>query len=332
MAIGHSVQQILETSTVLLPPQQQEQPTLPSIEQRYVAEHQSAIASFADVEPTETAPPEPAAAFGQAPAADEPMEIKAGPAAEEIPLEDIIANFLPRHQEEMRERLNDEGVQQILNEVRNFLTLLRASGIKLTPGRGRIPTPSLFGRLENLALTKDAQICWKFFQKATVFFSAVNTSQVKNTSCLSGMLKSKKHIREFAGQNENNLRLLATNPHLKQITSMCDRRGVPDPIHAVAMIGWECWKTNGIFNHELLRTFASMRSGKGLFDDEAEITAILAWPCWRVDGEFSMELLRTISSMMSRKGFPDKAKLEALLVWDCWKIDGKFSLEMLRIF
>ena len=96
MATGHGVQQTPETSIVLLPPQQQEQPTLPLIEHRHVAEHQSAAtASFAGAEPTETNRPELAAAFGEAPAADEPMEIEAGPAAEEISLEDIIANFLP---------------------------------------------------------------------------------------------------------------------------------------------------------------------------------------------------------------------------------------------
>ena len=118
MATGHGVQQIPETSAVLLLRQHQQQRTLPPVEQRLVAEHQAvATASFDGAEPTEIDRPEPIA--------DEPMEIEAGPANEEIHLEDIIANFLPRHQEEIRERLNDKDVQQILNAVRNFLTLLR---------------------------------------------------------------------------------------------------------------------------------------------------------------------------------------------------------------
>ena len=145
MATGKGVQQIREMSAVLPPSQQQEQPTLSPIEHRLVVEHQAAvIAPFAGAEPTETDRPEPAAAFVEAPAADEPMAIEASPAAEEIPLDDIIANFLPKHQEKIRECLNDEDVQQILNAARNLLTMLRESGIKLTPGRGRIPTPSLF--------------------------------------------------------------------------------------------------------------------------------------------------------------------------------------------
>ena len=194
MATGYGVQQIPETSVVLLPPQQQEQPTLPPIEHRHVAEHQlTAIASFVSAEATETDRPELAAAFAQAPAADEPMAIEADLSAEEIPFDDIIANFLPQHQEKIRECLNDEDVQQILIAVRNFLTLLRERGIKLTPGRGRIPTPPLFGRLKSLSVTKDAETIRKFFVKATLFFSGVNTAQTKNTGCLSTMLGSNTH-------------------------------------------------------------------------------------------------------------------------------------------
>ena len=100
VATGHGVQQIPETSTVLLPPQQQEQPTLCPVEQRLVAEYQAAAtASFAGAEPAKADRLVPVVAFAKAPAADEPMAVEAGPAAEKISLEDLIANFLPRHQE-----------------------------------------------------------------------------------------------------------------------------------------------------------------------------------------------------------------------------------------
>ena len=79
MATGHGVQQIPEASAVLLSPQQQEQPTLPPIEHRHVAEHQSAATvSFARVEPTENDRAELVAAIAEAPATDEPMEIEGG--------------------------------------------------------------------------------------------------------------------------------------------------------------------------------------------------------------------------------------------------------------
>ena len=198
MATGHGVQQIPETSTVLLPPQQQVQLTLLPVEQRLVAEHQAAAtASLAGAEATETDRSEAAATFSEAPAANEPMEIEAGPAAEEIPLEDIITNFLPIQQEEIRKHLNDEGIQQVLNEVKNLLTLLRERGIKLSPGRGKVSTPSLFGRLWRLSVTMDAETIRRFFVKATIFFSAVNTAQTKNTGCLSTMLNTNTHITNF---------------------------------------------------------------------------------------------------------------------------------------
>ena len=333
IATGHGIQQIPETSAVLLPPQRQGQPTLSPIEQRHVAEHQlTAIASFAGAELTETDPPQPVAAFVEVPAADEPMERVAGPAAEEIPIENIIANFLPHHQKKIRKCLNDDDVQQILNAVRNFLTLLRESGIKLSPGRGRIPTPALFGRLKYLTLPKDAALVRKFFEKATTFFSAVNTAEIKNTGCLSTMLDSKTHLTNFANETEDDLRLLAGNPHLKQITSMCNRKGVPDPLKVAEFTEWDCWKIDGTFSFELLRTFSLMMSGRGLINDQAQVVEMLAWKCWQPDGVFSMELLRAVSSMIHHRGLPDKETLTAMLAWDCWKIDGKFSIELLRIF
>ena len=101
MATGHGVQQIPETSAVLIPPQQQEQPPLSPVEQRLVAEHQSAAtAFFVGAESTETDRPNPAAAFAETSLAVEPLAIEAGPAAEEIPFEDFVTSFLPRQQQE----------------------------------------------------------------------------------------------------------------------------------------------------------------------------------------------------------------------------------------
>ena len=101
MATGHGVQQIPETSAVLIPPQQQEQPTPSPVEQRLVVEHQSAATTtFASAEPAETDRPNSPTALAEVSAAVEPLAIEAGPAAEEIPLEDIGTNFLPSHQQE----------------------------------------------------------------------------------------------------------------------------------------------------------------------------------------------------------------------------------------
>ena len=252
-------------------------------------------------------------------------------ASDEIPIDAVIAKFLPRHQVEIQECLNDSDRKKLLTKVARFLKTLEIRGIALSTDTGQPPTSTLFSQLESCSIIEDTPTVLGFFDCANAFFSAVDNTRIENTSCLSSMLNSRKHIREFAAQNENDLRLLANNPLLEEFTSMCAGQGVPDPVHAAAMVEWECWKTNGMFNSELFRTFAAMISGQGLFSDES-VAAIMTWPCWRVDGEFSMDLLRTISSTTSRKGFPDRAKLEAMLARDCWNVDGKISLELLRFY
>ena len=315
MTTDHEVAQLPEATRLSPAHQQSEQSTTSALQQRVVTESQTLLAS----------------SFSAAAAAiPEPMELSA--ASDEILVDAVIAKFLPRHQMEIQECLNDIDREKLLTKVARFLKTLENRGIELSTGTGQPPTSTLFSKLEHCSIIEDTPTVLGFFDCANAFFSAVDNTRIENTSCLSNMLNSRKHIREFAAQNENDLRLLANNPLLEEFTSMCAGQGVPDPLHAAAMVEWECWKTNGIFNSELFRTFAAMRSGQGLFSDEAEVTAIMTWPCWRVSGELSIDLLRTISSTRSRKGLPDKAKLEAMLARDCWNVDGKISLKLLRFY
>ena len=314
MMTGHRVAQLPEATRLSPVHQQSEQPTTSTLHQGAVTESQTL----------------PVSSFSVAAAAiPEPMELST--ASDEIPIDAVIAKFLPRHQMEIRECLNDSDREKLLTKVARFLKTLENRGIELSNGTGQPPTSTLFSQLEYCNITEDTPTILGFFDCANAFFSAVDNTRIENTSCLSSMLNSRNHMVEFAAQNENNLRLLADNPHLEQITSMCARQGVPDPMHAAAMVEWECWKTDGIFNHELFRIFAAMRSGQGLFGHEAEVRAIMAWPCWRVDGEFSMDSLRTIFPILRRKGLPRKAEVDAFLAW-ADKVDSKLSLERLRIY
>ena len=298
MMTGHGVAQLPQATRLSPAHQQSEQPTTSALQQRAVTDSQTL----------------PAPSFSAAAAAiPEPMELSI--ASDEIPIDAVIAKFLPRHQMEIRECLNDSDREKLLTKVARFLKTLENRGIELSTGTGQPPTSGLFSQLEYCNITEDIPTILRFFDCANAFFSAVDNILIENTSCLSSMLNTRNHIVEFAAQNENNLRLLAINPHLEQITSMCARQGVPDPVHAAAMVEWECWKTNGIFNHELFRIFAAMRSGQGLFGDETEVRAIMAWPCLRVDGEFSMDSLRTIFPVMRGKGLPRKAEVDAFLAW-----------------
>ena len=298
MMTGHGVTQLPQATKLSPAYQQSQQPTTSALQQRAVTDSQTL----------------PASSFSAAAAAiPEPMELSI--ASDEIPIDAVIAKFLPRHQMEIRECLNDSDREKLLTKVARFLKTLENRGIELSTGTGQPPTSGLFSQLEYCNITEDIPTILRFFDCANAFFSAVDNTLIENTSCLSSMLNTRNHIVEFAAQNENNLRLLAINPHLEQITSMCARQGVPDPVHAAAMVEWECWKTNGIFNHELFLIFAAMRSGQGLFGDETEVRAIMAWPCLRVDGEFSMDSLRTIFPVMRGKGLPRKAEVDAFLAW-----------------
>ena len=320
---GRGVQQVSAATGALPTQQQPEASTTPSVQRRYVTGSQSMT--------------EQSSAPAVAEAIPEPMDVASVAAAtsdDEESREAIIAMFTPDQQTEIRENLTKQSMQQILDKVRELLKMLKGRDIELSLGRGKPPIPSLFSQLKRFSLTKDAPTLLKFFDSVMVFFSALNTKDIKNTSCLSSMLDySKKQVIQFATTSEDNLRQLASNPYLKQIASMCNRKGVPSSADASAITEWECWKIDGKFSLELFRTFASMMSGKGLLKDQARIEELLAWACWQLDDEFSMELLRTISSMMTHQGYPDRTKLEEMLSWDCWKkINGKFSLELLRIF
>ncbi|USE33987.1 hypothetical protein [Endozoicomonas sp. SCSIO W0465] len=76
------------------------------------------------------------------------------------------------------------------------------------------------------------------------------------------MLRWKTQIKKFAEESEKNIQAVAANPCLKQITSMCNGKGLPDKAKVEACVAWECWQVNGEFSLELLRAFSSMCMAK----------------------------------------------------------------------
>ena len=198
---GHGVAQLPQATRLSPAHQESEQPSISALQQRAVTESETL----------------PSPSFSAAAAAiPEPMELST--VSDEIAIDDVIAKFRPRHQNEIRECLNDSDREKLLTKVARFLKTLKDRDIELSIGRGQPPTFTLFSQLQYSSFTKDTPIFLRFFDCANVFFSAVDNTRTKNTSCLSSMLNSRKHIREFVAQDENNLRLLASNPHLKQIT------------------------------------------------------------------------------------------------------------------
>ncbi len=244
-------------------------------------------------------------------------------------LDKLISEFTVSQQNDLRTHLTNPEIQPVLNNAEILLKTLNDRNIQLSQDRGKPPAHSLFSKLKDLNIVKEPSIFSGYFARANVFFSAVNTQQITNTSCLTSMLKSKTHIKQFAEKSEETIQTVAANPCLKQICSMFNGKGLPDNAKVEDFPAWECWKVNGQFSLELLRVVSSMYNGKGL-PDKAKVEDFLAWECWKVNGQFSLELLRVVSSMYNGKGLPDKAKVEDFLAWECWKVNGQFSLERLR--
>ncbi len=261
---------------------------------------------------------------------DMPGHIESVPLTTAPDLDKLISEFTVSQQNDLRTHLTKPEIQAVLNNAEILLKTLNDRNIKLSRDRGKPPAHSLFSKLKSLNIVKEPSIFSGYFARANVFFSAVNTRQITNTSCLTSMLNSKTHIKQFAEKSEETIQTVAANPCLKQICSMCHCKGLPDKAKVEDFPTWECWKVNGQFSLELLRAFSSMMSSKGL-PDKGKVEDFLAWQCWKVNGEFSLKLLRAFSSMMSSKGLPHKAKVEDFLAWECWKVNGQFSLELLRI-
>ena len=167
-----------------------------------------------------------------------------------------------------------------------------------------------------------------FCAKASVFFDSL-TATIKDTGCLTSMLKNKKHLQDFAKRKDAELKYLAGLDTLRALSSMTHGKGLPGEAKVKAMLDWPVWKVDGQFSRELFRALSSMNNGKGL-PDEAKVKAMLDWPVWKVDGQFSRELFRALSSMNNGKGLPDEAKVKAMLDWAVWKVDGQFSMELFR--
>ncbi|WP_257253550.1 hypothetical protein, partial [Endozoicomonas sp. SESOKO3] len=173
-----------------------------------------------------------------------------------------------------------------------------------------------------------------FFDNAIVFFWHLPET-FKNTGMLTGMLKNKKkHIRDFAERNQDELAYLASLDLLTSFSSMNNGKGVPKHEEVKAMLDWPEWKDkDGKFSMELFRSISSMYNRNGLPKHE-EVKEMLSWPEWKnKDGEFSVKLFRSFSSMNHGKGMLKHEELKEVVGWPEWKDrDGEFNMELLRAF
>ena len=78
-----------------------------------------------------------------------------------------------------------------------------------------------------------------------MFFSVVDAQQIKNTRCLTSMLNTKTQIQQFAKEHEDNIRSVAASPYLRQISSMCNGRGIPTAEEVNDFVGLAVFKGEG---------------------------------------------------------------------------------------
>ena len=153
MMTSHGVVQLPQATRLSPAHQQSEQPTTSALQQPAVTDSKTL----------------PAPSFSAMVAAIvEPMELST--ASVEIAIDDVIAKFAPRHQREIRERLNDSDKEELLTKVTRFLKTLENRGIKLSTGRGQPPTFTLFSQLQYSSVIQDTPTIVRFFDCANAFF------------------------------------------------------------------------------------------------------------------------------------------------------------------
>ena len=201
---------------------------------------------------------------------------------------------------------------------------------------------SLFGQLKerhitikptlyNLLARADPEQLIPLCQKTALFFSQVDNSCVKNSGCLSSMIGSKKHVRDFIAHETADLAKLTASPYFSSVTGMCNNRGVPSGDMVKNLFSWPVWQVNEQFRPDLFRAVSSMFSGKGL-PKEAEVKALFSWPVWQLNGQFNYEIFRSFSGMFNGKKLPNEAEVQAILSWSCWQVGGQFNYELFRSF
>ena len=278
----------------------------------------------------------------------------------QIPPE-VLSKFLPEHQEALREHLINESLETrqdlkerlktVVQNAEKLLEILRERRIELSKNRSKPPFPTLFARLTAYSITETPELFSTYFAKASVFFSAVNTNQIKNTGCLTSMLIRKSQIKVFTEQGEEVIRFIASQPFLKQIASMLNSKGFPPRKDVEIFLSIPClkqgWQLGGDeavqgkhIDRELLIHISSMNHSRG-FPTKAQLEAFMTMPClkegWQpghdeaVESEpIDRELVMRVASMNHCRGLSTRTQVEAFMSIACLKEGWQGSDDVVR--
>ena len=131
-------------------------------------------------------------------------------------LDTVIGYFLLPHQADLQEYRHTEGIQLLLKSAVRMVDTLAKRKIKLSMNRCQPPVPSLFSLLRSFVVIDHYPLMTLYFNKVEVFFSAVDTSVIRDTSCFTNMIRLKTQIRSLVKATDDALRKLASSPYLVQ--------------------------------------------------------------------------------------------------------------------
>ena len=140
---------------------------------------------------------------------------EAAPQADDA-LATVISYFLLPHQMDLQQYRHIESIQLLLRSAAKMVETLAKRKIKLSMNRCKPPTPSLFSLLRSFAVIDHYPLMTLYFNKVEVFFSAVDTSVIRTTSCLTNMIRLRSQVRSLVEATDDTLRKLASNPCLGQ--------------------------------------------------------------------------------------------------------------------
>ena len=131
-------------------------------------------------------------------------------------LDTVIGYFLLPHRADLLEYRHTEGIQLLIRSAARMVDTLAKRKIKLSMNRCQPPIPSLFSLLRSFVVIDHYPLMTLYFNKVEVFFSAVDTSVIRDTCCFSNMIRLKTQIRSLVRATDDTLRKLARSPYLVQ--------------------------------------------------------------------------------------------------------------------
>ena len=140
---------------------------------------------------------------------------KAAPQADDG-LETVIGYFPLPHQTDLQQYRHTEGIQLLLRSAARMVETLAKRKIKLSINCCQPPIPTLFSLLRSFVVIDHYHLMTRYFNKVEVFFSAVDTSVIRTTICLSNMLRLKTQVRSLVDTDDDTLRKIASNTCFRQ--------------------------------------------------------------------------------------------------------------------